>query len=377
MASQKVQDFIEEAKVHFSKHEYKKAYETNIKALELLKQETGAIQQKKQWAEIYLGIVESLDKMGDWLRALEYAGILISEARNKNNKKVEIKTRLLTCQVLLNKGNWDEAGKRYNTTLELAEKAGSDPNIAECYYGQAYIDWRKGDQRAARFKITKALDLLEGKQEYYLEARTRILLASIEDAEGNSEVAIENFTSAIEQLKKLEPSEDLARAHNNLGEVYKGIDEYETAAKQYEQCVKVAKKVKSVRGELYGLCNTAECYTFNGDTAKAKKLVKEIESILKRSKEKYILAQVPYIKGLIAHQEKEYERACDYYDKAVENLKKIGSPPYDVGIAYLRKGEALKAQSKPDRASDAFDRAERNFKKANAGLYLKKLSESR
>ena len=55
----------------------------------------------------------------------------------------------------------------------------------------------------------------------------------------------------------------------------------------------------------------------------------------------------------------------------------IGNPPYDVGIAYLRKGEALKAQNKPDRANDAFDRAERYLKKANAGLYLKKLSESR
>lgn len=369
----KVQEQVELAKRAYEAYDFDGAYEAYKGALEILNRESSPLKEKKLWTEIYKGIIDALDKGGKWLRALEYAGILISEARNKGEKRLEVEARLMACRVLLNHGNWEEARKRYEAVLPLAEKSGAKADIAECNYGLAYIDWRKGDTNAARFKAKKCIELVGGASNSLLQSKALILLATIEEAVGKTPEAIELFKDAISKLRTMEPNEELARAYNNLGEAYKGIDDYHSAAEQYEECIIVARKVKSKRGELYGLANTAECYAFLGRIKEAKAQIREIEELLKEAKEKYIIAQVPHIRGLIAYAEKKYAAACDEYKTALQEFKKMGNPPYDVGISLFRYGEALYAMGERDKAQVLFEKAKRNFVEADAKLYLKRL----
>ncbi len=374
MVSDKLQELIDTARKAYDDYDFDGAYDTYLEAIALLKQESGPLQEKKIWIQIYKGIVDTLDKGGKWLNALEYAGILISEAKNKGNKRVEIETRLMACNILINHGNWPEGKKRYQVTLDLAQKGGSKRDLAECHYGLAYIDWKKGDTKSARFKTKKAIDLLKDYGVSLLQCKAIILQASVEDTSGNTKDAIALFQDAIEKLKTLGPNEELGRAYNNLGEAYKGIEDYKSAAKQYEECVKASKEVKSKRGILYGLCNTAECYAFNGRTDEAREIVKEVENILKDTHEKYIMVQVPYIRGIIAWAEKDYETACKEYEITIHGLKKIGNPPYDLGITYFRYGIVLKEKG-DDKASRAFEKAKNYFIEADAKLYLQKMKD--
>lgn len=372
-----IQKLMDEAKIAYSSFEFAKAFNAYEMALKELNKEAGQRMDRRVWAQIYKGMIDSLDMDGDWLKALEYAGILITEAKMKNEIKIEIETRLMTCKILLNHGSWEEARKRFDSTLKLAEQSGADMDIGQCIYGIAYIDWRKGDMQGAMFKTEKALSYIRGHGQKILEAKTIILKASIEDAMGNPEEAIKLFKEAIETLTGLEENEELARAYNNLGEVYKGIEDYTSASEQYEACVKVSRKVKSKRSELYGLSNAAECYAYIGRPDDARKMLTQVEKILKKTHERYIMAQIHYILGVIANVEKDYRSAVKEYEIAIDKMIKMGEPPYDMGLVFFRYGEALKALEDETEARQAFDRAESYFKKIDSKLYLKKLRDLR
>jgi tetratricopeptide (TPR) repeat protein len=376
MREKEITELMDKGKKAFNDFDFNGAYKEYKAALDILNHEAESSKKKKLWTQVYREIIQALDKGGKWLNALEYAGILISQLRIKGEKRLEIEARLMSCRILLNHGNWKEAKKRFQAVIELAEKSGSKEDVAECHYGLAYIEWRKGDMDAARFRNSKALRLLKGKPVSYLECKAIILNGSIEDTIGNTKGAIVHFEESIKKLKILGPTEDLARAYNNLGEAYKGIENFESAARQYEECVKVSEKVHTKRGALYGLSNTAECYAFLGKTKEARAITKKVERILKEAPEKYIMAQIHYIKGLVSVAEREPRTATKEYEVAIRELNKMGSPPYDLGIVYFRLGEVLMDLEQKDRADEAFHQARKYLKEADAKLYLEKLDKA-
>jgi tetratricopeptide (TPR) repeat protein len=371
----KAQELNDSAKQAYENFDYDAAYQLYSEALNILRKQTSSNQADRLEVQTYNGIIDTLTREGKWVMALEYADALISEASNKGDKRLKIGAALTACSILLNHGNWIEAKRRYDATLEMAEKTGNNLAIAECFYGLAYVDCRNGDNKAARVKTKKALDILERVEPSLLQCKAIIECGSIADAIGDSPQAILYFRLAIEKLKKFPPNEELARAYNNMGEAYKNLEDYEAAAREYWNCVEAARQVKSKRAELYGLCNIAECYAFNGKTDDAKDIFNEVDELLRTTSEKFINTQLPFIRGLIGHGEKDYEDAVENYDLCIKRLKRIGELPYDLGITYYRKGLALEELGKGEIASEAFKEAKRYFEMADAKQYLRRLAK--
>lgn len=366
---------LETANGHFESREYEKAFKAYADALGLLNKETRTSRNQKLWFDTYFGIVESLDKTSEWVKALQYAGTLISESKIQGKKRIEIRGRLIGSNILVQQGNWDEAKKRYQDAIKLVETSGSKEELAECYNGLAYIDWRKGDMRAAKAKAHKALDLVKDGGASMLLAKVTNLLGAINDGVGNADEAISYFKRTIEYYTELEPDGELARAHNNIGEVYKVMENYESAARHYEECTKVSKMVWSKRGELYGLSNLAECNAFLGHAKEARKQVAEVEKLLSTVKDKYIMAQIHHTKGLVAVAESDLNTAITEFSTSIEKLKRIGTPPYDVGISYFRLGKTYSNMGEKEKANDAFNKAKVHLQKAGAQQYLNKLKK--
>ena len=224
-----------------------------------------------------------------------------------------------------------------------------------------------------REKVKKTIELLAIDGASILSCKAAILMATIEASGGNIPEAIALFRNAIESLNIFEPTEELARAHNNLGEIYKDTEDYASATEQYEKCVDISEQINNSRGYLYGLSNMAECYAFMDQVIEAKDTLKRVEDLLAETQEKYVMAHVPYIRGLILYSEKNYIGACKEFEIAIERLEIVGSLPYDTGIFWYRYGLAFKASEEKEMAWAAFEKAKKNFTKINAKLYLKKL----
>ena len=69
MASEEVNQLISKARSAQSKFDFEASFELYKEALERLKKESGPLQEKKVWLEIYKGIIDSLDNSGKWLEA--------------------------------------------------------------------------------------------------------------------------------------------------------------------------------------------------------------------------------------------------------------------------------------------------------------------
>ncbi len=372
MSSPEVANHLRIADEAYKMYEYAKALEGYKSALGVITNQSISPLTEKLRAEILLRIVDTLDSNGEWLDALMYVETIVNTARNKKKPKVEIEANLRAGRILTKRSSWKEAKKRYLHTLELGKKCNSTSTIAECHYGLAYLEWRLGNMDTAKINVEKTLKMVEKDEKlHHLKGQSLILLATIWDNIGETELSIEKFKEAISVLEKVDDLKELARAYNNLGEVYKGLEDYHTARVQYEKCVAVTRRSNDKHTEAYGLTNASECLAREGKLAEAETDIKMAEELLAAIDDPYASAYTHYVRGVIAHKKRNQRDACREYETTIEALGNLEAT-YDVGMVCFEYAKALQSFGQKETARKMYKKAIINLRKADANLYLKK-----
>ncbi len=360
----------------YDDYDYPKAVTEYKRALDMIGEEATSHQQEKKRSDVFLRIVDSLDMDGKWLDALMYISSIVNLARIKNNTRLEIGAHLRAGRILAKRGKWEEAKKKYLDVFEVTKKKTSISANAECYYGLAYLAWRQGDMDTAKINVDKTLKLVEEyEKSKYLKGKSLILLATLVDNHGDTELAIKKFKEAIAVLEEINGLVELSRAYNNLGEVYKGLEDYPTATEQYEKCVDVSRQSNDKHTEIYGLTNAAECLAREDKIAEADKHIKEARELLAALDDPYASAATHFVQGLIASYKKDQKTTHKEYNTAIDTLENLEAP-YDLGIVLLEYGKALQAFGQKEEARKMYTKAKANFERTDAKQYLQKTEDS-
>ncbi len=375
MSRAEIDRILKAAKRATQEYDHSRAVKEYKRALSLMNADPHLHSNDKQRISINTKLVDALDQNGQWVEALNYVGLLLNKARLKGNRDLERQVNIRSGQLLTKRGHWEEAKKRFSRALDMAMEDGSHDDAAESHYGIAFISWRKGGIVNSRTEAKKALSLLDKKTECLLKGKTLILLAALEDNQGNTDNAIEKFIEAIKQLEPLDHGEELGRAYNNLGEVYKGMDDYSKALEQYERCVKVSHESHSPRSELYCLTNATECLALQGRVDEAEEHLNRVKELLDKIEEKYIQIMYHYIRGLIAGKRGNQALCSREFDITIEAVRRMGEE-YDLGTIYLQYGKLLVSFGRKDEASTMYDRAGRCFKKVGARSYMGRVDQA-
>ncbi len=375
MISEEIAEQMQIGEEAYNEHDYTKALDSYKRALSLITREPDSLQKEKVYGDVFLKIIDVLDLDGKWVDAVMYIETIAKIAQEKHFTKLEIEANLRASGILAKRSMWKEAIARYLKILELTKKHRSIPATAECHYGLAYVYWRLGNMGKAKIDAEKTLKIIQEDEELHmLKGKSLILLATLADNMGESQLSINKFKDAIKFLEKIDdPHRDieLARAYNNLGEAYKGIEDYHTATEQYEECVAVAKRSNDKHTEAYGLINAAECLAKEGITDKAEDRTKEAEEILATIDDQYASAYTHYARGLIACKKRKQGDASKEYEITIDALEKLEAP-YDIGIVCFEYAKALQSFGQKETALKMYKKAMINLRKADANLYLKK-----
>ena len=372
MSSPDIDEEIRLADEAYNNYDYSTAVAGYKRALDIVTRQADSYQRDKRRGEIFLQIVDALDMSGKWLDALMYVNMIVNIASLKKDIMTEIRAHLKAASILTKRGMWKEAKKRYLDILQVAKKQDKSSATADCYYGLAYVAWRLGDTDSAMINVKKTLNMVDNDENsQHLRGQSLILLATLTDNLGNTQLSINKFEEAIVVLEKVDDLVELARAYNNLGEVYKRLEDYHTATVQYKKCIVVARQSNDKHTEAYGLTNAAECLARENKLAEAERDIEKAGELLSSIQDPYASAATNLVRGIIAFNKKDQNTTHEEFKAAIDTLEKLEAP-YDLGIVSLEYGKALQALGQKEEAYKMYAKAKISFEKTDAKHYLQK-----
>ena len=139
--------------------------------------------------------------------------------------------------------------------------------------------------------------------------------------------AIEYQKKCIEAFSKIPEDGELhsVKAHNNLGELYRFIGDFEEAEKSYNRVLDVSKKYNDL-GQLIALENLSELNFDKGNLQKAKELNMQRLDVAKGFNHTYGVFVSLRQKGFYLYQEGNYDEAIKAHQESLVYRKQHGDP---------------------------------------------------
>lgn len=269
---------------------------------------------------------------------LEYLSRATELAARYQNRKYRIEFLKVTGLTYYRQGNFTEAENSFGKILEIAESANDQTLAAQMSSNLGAIMEIQGKYDGAIKKYMKAQKIFEAKKQYAFSAKVLhnigVLYTEIKDASQ----AVDYFTKALDMKRKYSGNKEIAATLNGLGTVYEGsIKDFDKALYYYTQALELYKKEK------------------------------DIKHITK------ILGNI----GLVHFQLKDYKKAAEYYDLAMNNIAQHKvtasyrpSIYFNRAMLYLRTGEHRKAVSDFKESIKYCNKYKRINKSLDSHLYL-------
>jgi tetratricopeptide (TPR) repeat protein len=166
------------------------------------------------------------------------------------------------------------------------------------------------------------------------------LISNVRFDRGEYEASLTSNAEALAAFEKTKDDLEIARLLNNSGETYKVMGDYKRAVEYFDNCVKVGERSSNKRILGYANTNLAEANIRLGDAAKAKKYAAKAETALQGMEDKYALANLSMVWGLIHSVAGKGAESDESFTKARDMMSELGIP-YDTGVILLEHGRAL------------------------------------
>lgn len=226
------------------------------------------------------------------------------------------------------KGSIGEALSFFNKSLKIQEEIGDDQGIALSVNNLGFIYQKQGDIRKALEYYHQSLKIHEriGEKEGISSSLNNI--AFIYDEQGELEKALEFYNKCLTIDEKSGDKKNIARTLNNMGGVFKKQGNLSKALQYYEKSLKIQQEVDDKQGIARSLNNIGHVYDVRGELLKATEYYISSLKILEELDDKLGIARALSNLGNIALDQKNYEKALEYSDKAMNLGKMMGFPEF-------------------------------------------------
>jgi tetratricopeptide (TPR) repeat protein len=240
-------------------------------------------------------------------------------------------------ELFLKMGRFDEAITQYRKALSI------DPNFVNSYQGVAAALMYQGKPDEALAELQK----LDSKARSDAEHRTALFAMTVVDVDnGKMDKALEDMDKQYALGEKTNDIPAMAGDLQTKGNILLEMGKYDEAKGLFERALKMTEESKLSQEikdntKLFQHYNLARVALGKNDVATAKTEADEFQKGTEASKNPVQIRQAHQLKGIIALQEKNY-------DKAVAELQQANQQnPFDLFRlcqAYQGKGDAAKSK---------------------------------
>ncbi|ODS40981.1 hypothetical protein BEH94_10835 [Candidatus Altiarchaeales archaeon WOR_SM1_SCG] len=247
-------------------------------------------------------------------------------------------------------GNYPEALKWYNKSLEIKEKIGDTAGLATTYNNIGLIHDAQGNYPEALKWYNKSLEIKEKIGDIAGFAATYNNIAAIHYAQGNYSLALKWYNKSREIMEKIGNTAGLAATYNNIGEVHRVQGNYPDALKWFNKSGEISEKIGNTAGLAATYNNIAAIHYAQGDYPEALKWYNKSWEITEKIGDTAGLAATYNNIGEVHRVQGNYPEALRWYKKSAEIKEKIEdsitlSDTYiDIGNIHYAQGNYSDAE---------------------------------
>jgi predicted ATPase len=249
-------------------------------------------------------------------------------------------------QVMYHIGEYDEALAQFTRALQ----PGQEPTpTAELHWRIGTVYEKRGDYAAALNSVTRGTSLLTPDHTQTVElARLLTLHCRVHHQQGQFEEAIEVGQQALAIVEDTAHYQEIAQAHNELGNAYEGCSELDKAIANYERGLLILERIGDEHGASRIYNNLAIIY-YQTDLAQSAEYFSRYLDAMRRFGDVWGESTAYQNLGIVAYARADYARAIGHYQQSLSMKVHLGD---SLGIAdcHINLGEALRASGQPDQA---------------------------
>lgn len=167
--------------------------------------------------------------------------------------------------------------------------------------------------------------------------------------------ALRIFEQCIELAREHDLVETIAPAKSNMGIVYFQLKQYDNTIRCYEIAIDLHGKIKDDRQLARYLSNLAEALIQKGDLERVEALLDESMAIERRLGDPKTIAYTYLNFGEFYSQAELYDRAANYYSKALD-MQKALDYEYGMALTKMRIAQDFEKQGQVEEAHEVTDR---------------------
>lgn len=365
MASGTAEQLLKKARASFEKHAYDDAFHHCKEAIAVVDKEMTGPTAARLRADILLLMADSKDISGSWIDAILYLDGVSQISLSLGDSKLAVESLIRAGYIMSKKGKWLDAAKKFERAEALSTKHGNHRLLGRALAGEGIVLWRTGKYLEAIRHGERAADIGKRTKDDELVGKAMSLISNVRFDQGEYKASLEANNEALASFEKVKDDLEIARLFNNSGETYKVMGEHKKAQEFFEKSVKVAERTENKRILGYAMTNMAESSIRLGDVVKAKKSAGKAAEAFAGMEDKYALANLAMVWGLIYDSEGNHAEADRSFTEAKAAMSELGIR-YDTGVIQLEHGLALARRGDAQGAKVAMKSAVRSFVEAGA-----------
>ena len=151
-----------------------------------------------------------------------------------------------------NRGDYDEAARQYQRSLDINEWLGNQADMASGYHQLGNLAYLRGDYDEAARQYQRSLDIIERLGNKADIARGYHQLGMLAQDRGDYDEAARQYQRSLDIFERLGNKADIARGYHQLGMLAHNRGNYDEAARQYQRSLDIKERL----GNQAGLAST-------------------------------------------------------------------------------------------------------------------------
>ncbi len=326
--------------------------------LEQLKKDTES-DNMADIAKLNISLAETYATIGEWNEAVYHFTQAELFEENLTDWKERVNLYEKMGEIFTQQNKWNKAIRSFRSAREIAESNNDDSDdwrlkMSEIYHGMGRVYWRKGTYKKAMHFLERSISTHGGKN--VTTSSTYVELGNLMTELGKPDKAAENYQQALEILEEIGDQYHKTRIFNNLSDLYLKNEEWDTALDYVTKCIESAKATQNKVLLGYGYNNGAEVYARTDQSKEAEEYAALAEEIFLELDAIYPMANVHFVRGIIATVEGEWDRGTEKFEEAIRLYEEADIPfyhalaLYEMSILLHKKGDDEMAAEKVQEA---------------------------
>jgi tetratricopeptide (TPR) repeat protein len=266
----------------------------------------------------------------DYLTLHGYPQVSFDFLKELEDKDVNDKNRSILLHTLgiLNQGfgDYDEALKQYQKSLEIKEKIGDIKGVSSSLHNIGAIYQDKGDYDEALKQYQKSLEIKEKIGDIKGVSYSLHQIGMIYQDKGDYDEALKQYQKSQEIKEKIGDIKGVSSSLHQIGMIYQDKGDYDEALKQYQKSQEIDEKIGDIKGVSSSLHNIGAIYQDKGDYDEALKQYQKSLEIKEKIGDIAGAALSMAQMGTLYFAQNEFETALKLFIQALVTFAKVGSP---------------------------------------------------